>query len=177
MLLPGPRDPRVADPDMTLLPAPSDTELLRLAEERQAKRRGVALVERSLAVLTLPITIVLPWSALCSDNIRHTIGGGPRPQLVLEARYRQAKQKTATIARAVVGDVRAVAFPLALHARVYVPDNRVHDCGNFRKGITDALASIIYANDKQLYRETWERAGVDVDAPRAEILISDMGLR
>jgi len=37
--------------------------------------------------------------------------------------------------------------------------------------VTDALESIVFANDKQVYDERWQRVGIDVDAPRAEVTV------
>ncbi len=62
-------------------------------------------------------------------------------------------------------------IPLTLHACVYVPDERPHDVCNFAKCCHDALQRIVYTNDGRLYATYWERSGVDVDAPRAEITI------
>lgn len=129
-----------------------------------------------------PLELVLPWSALESDNRKHgailtTVGSlrKPVPKLIMQAGYREAKTKARAIARLGVGDAAAVAFPLRLEARVWVPDNRPgHDVANFAKCAHDALEKVVYTSDQYLHDVRWIRAGVDVDAPRAEITITPL---
>lgn len=133
--------------------------------------------------LTFPIRITLPWSHLVSDNdkygatIRGTMGSY-HPKLILSAKYREAKaatQKKAREAMTVEGSrFDPLARPLSLYARVWVPDERPHDVANFAKCCHDGIEKIVVANDRWLYRVVWERAGVDVDAPRAEIEITPL---
>lgn len=129
-------------------------------------------------IITLPFRFTLPWSALCSDNTREKASlirlasGEVAPRKILDARYKLAMKKTQEIVRKLVADCAPLAIPLALHARVYVPDERLHDCCNFAKCCADSLERIIYTNDKWLHRSTWERMGVDGDAPRADLTIS-----
>lgn len=123
-----------------------------------------------------PLLLTLPWSSLCSDNEREKasltwIGDKPVPRKILGAQYKTARGKVREIAQKAVGDAVNVMIPLSLHARVYVPDERLHDVCNFAKGVHDALEGIVYANDRWLHRVLWERAGVDVDAPRADVEI------
>lgn len=130
-----------------------------------------------VVALTFPFRLTLPWSALCSDNYREeaslTVRGGKTfPRKVMSARYKAAREKTRALAKEIVGDAVAVAQPLAIHARVFVPDEHPHDVCNFAKVCHDALEGIVYRNDRWLYRTLWERVGVDVDAPRAEIEIT-----
>ncbi len=132
--------------------------------------------------IALPLRFTLPWSALCSDNERKRpivvmVKGKPSPRMAMTAEYKAARTKVIDIARDMMHGSPALAMPLAIHARVYVPDERLHDVVNFAKGVNDALEKIIYVNDKWLHRSLWERAGVDVDAPRAEIEISALGDR
>ena len=129
--------------------------------------------------LEFPIRLVLPWSALCSDN-EHEVGaivmrsGKPYPRKKLTARYKAARDKTEDVARQVMAGFAPLAQSLALHARVYVPDNRPHDVCNFAKCCHDALQRIVYVNDSWLHDTRWTRAGVDVDHPRAEITVSPL---
>ncbi len=128
-----------------------------------------------------PLYLTLPWSALCSDNTREKASltwreGKPIPRKILDGRYAAARDKTRAIAQNLVAGAVNVMVPLSLHARVFVPDERLHDVCNFAKCCHDALEGIVYANDKWLHRTTWERAGVDVDAPRAEIEIRPMAV-
>jgi Holliday junction resolvase RusA-like endonuclease len=68
----------------------------------------------------------------------------------------------------------AAACPLRLEARVYVPDNRVHDVVNFSKCVHDALKGTVFTDDQWLHDVRWIRAGVDVDAPRCELTITPL---
>ncbi len=68
-----------------------------------------------------------------------------------------------------------LAMPLSLRARVYLPDNRPgHDVANFAKCCHDGLERAVYVKDEWLHRIAWERAGVDIDGPRAEIEIAPL---
>ena len=132
--------------------------------------------------LDFPIRIVLPWTALCSDNTHERASltksklGKITPRKVLDPRYKAARDKTQAIARKVMGDFQPIAnMPLALHVRVYVPGGSArNDAINFSKCANDALQGIVFKNDNQLHDQRWIRAGIDVDAPRAEIEISPL---
>ena len=134
------------------------------------------------ALITFPLRFSLPWSALCSDNERevatlYMVHGKPAPRKVLSARAKLAMQKTREKAREAIGTglVMPAAVPLQLVARVWVPDNRqTNDVANFAKCCHDALQKLVYVNDYWLHRVTWERAGVDTDAPRAELEIKPL---
>lgn len=136
---------------------------------------NLALQNRIVLNGEFPIRLTIPWSGLVSDNKKYapayTRGGSPR--LVLQHDYREAKKKAARIARTVMAGREPIdAVPLELYARVWVPDRRRgHDTANFAKCLCDALEGIVYANDEWLHRTVWERAGVDVDRPRAEVEI------
>jgi Holliday junction resolvase RusA-like endonuclease len=125
--------------------------------------------------------LTLPWSALVSDNRKYAaaLRGKGVPMLIHTEQYRNAKK--AAKARAV--DAMTVegqrfpplARPLALVARVWVPDNRHgHDVANFAKCAHDALEGIVYSKDEWLHDVRWIRAGVDVDRPRAEIEVAPL---
>lgn len=132
--------------------------------------------------LDFPIRITLPWSALCSDNFHERAsivrvrGGKIAPRKVMDTRYKMARDKTREIARKVMGDFKPLAdMPLAMHVRVYLPGGSArNDAINFSKCANDALQGIVYKNDNQLHDQRWQRAGIDVDAPRAEITISPL---
>jgi Holliday junction resolvase RusA-like endonuclease len=135
-----------------------------------------------VAYVRLPLSLVLPWSALASDNLSRSpvvvnVGPNQRPimKLVMKAPYRDAKAKARAIARQLIGDVEPVSQPLRLVARVWVPDNRAgHDVSNFAKCTHDAFEKVIYTKDEWLHDVRWIRAGVDVDHPRAEISITPL---
>jgi Holliday junction resolvase RusA-like endonuclease len=135
---------------------------------------------RLVAVITnlspWPLSLTIPWSCLISDNVklRAAIRGTmehPRPTVVLTPEYRKARDRIGALARDRMGSAQPAAIPLKLEARVYVPDNRVHDVVNFSKAVHDAMKGSVFVDDQWLYDSRWIRAGVDVDAPRAEISI------
>lgn len=170
---------------------PDTATLLRMKEEREKKRgtptwndvRALANVEsRGLELVTViawPVRILLPWSHLVSDNDKDvarliTRANGPAAIKVITREYAKAKEQIANLAKGKVGDAAAHAGPLALTVRVWVPDERIHDMTNFCKLVHDALEGVVYENDRWLYDVHWTRAGVDVDAPRAEITCSPL---
>lgn len=121
--------------------------------------------------IRFPITLMLPWSALCSDN-KKCHAHGDRHMLTPE--YLQSRAAIIERTKFQLGDVEPVTHPLALVARVCVPDNHVHDVPNFAKGVHDALQGIVYKSDAQLWDTRWIRAGVDVDRPRAELTFTSL---
>jgi hypothetical protein len=162
---------------------------LDVPEAKARKAAGFLLptanVENAAAVLrpnlTFPLRLVLPWSSLVSDNDKYGVamrgnGSNAHPILLLKPEYRRAKDaanKRAVEAMTVEGvRLEPLTQPLALVARVWVPDNRPgHDVANFAKCAHDAFERVVYAKDEWLHDVRWIRAGVDVDAPRAEIEI------
>lgn len=149
------------------------------AEQVAGVRSTTSQPAASSAPLTFPIRLVLPWSALCSDNDKYgaaIVGGrdNPRPKLLLKPDYREAKRKTAEIGAEAMQGHGPIARPLALIARVYVPNDRLHDVVNFAKCAHDGLERVVYANDTWLHDARWIRAGVDVDHPRAELEIQPL---
>jgi len=130
-------------------------------------------------MLDLPIRLTLPWSALCSDNAKYSPAyGKQQPRIILTAEYREAKRKTHWKAREAmtVGETRFPPLTGHLRAtvRIYTPDARRHDVVNFGKALFDGMEKVIYADDAQLRDVRILNAGVDVDAPRAEIEISPL---
>jgi Holliday junction resolvase RusA-like endonuclease len=123
--------------------------------------------------LILPVRLRIPWSALASDNDKFRVNK-VEGRLYATAQYREAKKAVKKLAEDAMGDRPAADCPLSLVARVYVPDNRVHDVVNFSKCLHDALKGTVFTDDRWLYDVHWIRAGVDVDAPRAEICISPL---
>lgn len=116
---------------------------------------------------TWPVRLRLPWSMLVSDNDKYTVSDN---RMILTTRYRKAKGRIQALAR--LGASSPANQPVRLVAAVYVPDNRAHDVCNFAKLVHDALQGLVYTTDRWLYDARWYRAGVDVDAPRAEITIT-----
>jgi Holliday junction resolvase RusA-like endonuclease len=121
------------------------------------------------SAVSLPLSITLPWSHLVSDNDRYGVSGG---RMILSKRYKAARAAIKALLRDQLAGQTPIAFPVALHARVFVPDRRTHDVPDFAKGVLDAIQRQIYTNDAWVYDSRWTRAGVDCDRPRAEITIS-----
>ena len=113
-------------------------------------------------------SLVLPFGVLVPDNRRVT--RTVRGRVLLTTRYREGKRAISLLARTQYRG-RPMLGPLELRARVYFPDHRRRDPGNLRKALTDALTAVCYADDAQLWREVWERAGVDRGNPRVEVVI------
>lgn len=120
-----------------------------------------------------PFRLVLPWSHLISDNRKYcpALRGG-KPAIILTSDYRNAKRLAGIAARKAWGDAVPYADGLLeLTARVYFPnDYRKRDAHNFQKCAHDALKGIVIEDDDILVPR-WIPAGVDVDAPRAELTI------
>lgn len=122
-----------------------------------------------LPQIVWPVKLLLPWSHLISDNARYGVING---KLLLTKDYRRCKGQIRELVRTKLGMVDAAAIPLRLEAHVWVPDElRAHDVCNFAKCCHDALQTVVYANDRWLWDTRWIHAGVDVDAPRAELTI------
>jgi Holliday junction resolvase RusA-like endonuclease len=124
-----------------------------------------------------PLRLMLPWSYLVSDNVRKKavvkmVNGTPVAEMMLTSEYRRAMGLTRERAKSHLVISAPVAIPLALTAMVWVPDEmRAHDVPNFSKCALDALEGVIYTKDRWVWDNRWIRAGVDVDAPRAELTI------
>lgn len=116
-------------------------------------------------------TVILPWSMVLHDNHRlMPVRIGKSVRLITSPEYRAAKERAEyEIKRQ--WRVPALSGSVRLHARVFFPNLRKRDVGNYRKLITDAMTAICYADDSQLCRETWERVGVSKDNPRVEITL------
>ncbi len=125
-----------------------------------------------------PLRLTLPWSLLVSDNERKEPylvleGGKQHARMRLTKRYREAAAKIEQLVKAKLGDATPAAVPLELTARVFVPGGRLDaDVVNFAKGVHDALEYCAGELAARLHAVHWIRAGVDVDAPRAEVNIT-----
>lgn len=128
-----------------------------------------------------PFRLLIPWSHLVSDNkkTRAVLIRDPRTKEGWRAieritePYATAKEKIAQLAASKLAGAAAVhRTPLELWARVWVPDEREHDVPNFAKLVRDALEGVVYERDAWIHADHFVRAGVDVDAPRAELTIA-----
>ncbi len=146
-----------------------------VGDEGIARWRGKSLqgVTQQFRYQDFPIRIVVPWSALVSDNDHYVpvVTAGGKAKLILDDKYREAKRKTRELAQQAMHGNVPIRTPLRLHVEVWVPDNRTHDSGNFMKCLKDAMALVVYRDDKLLHDERIIRMGVDVDRPRAELTI------
>jgi Holliday junction resolvase RusA-like endonuclease len=122
-----------------------------------------------------PITLRIPWSALVSDDDKYApaLRKG-KPVIILTETYRTAKARMTKLAVDTMAGRPAMTVPLAFVGRVWVPNNHRRDVHNFSKCCLDAMSKVIYADDSQLHDTRWIRAGVDVDAPRAELTITPL---
>ncbi len=110
--------------------------------------------------------IVLPWEGLVPDN-RRFIGGKGH---ILTKRYRAGKELCYTLAMTQVR--QRPAHPdgaIWMHLDFFMPDKRRRDPNNLLKGIADALEGVVYTDDKQITKLSWENMGLDRDQPRVEI--------
>ena len=131
------------------------------------KRRQYAPLE--LLPRDLPASpLVLPWSALCSDNERYMIVYG---QERLSTKYRGALKSIAEHSRIWWRGAPTIQ-PVFLWARFWFPDLRKRDAGNYRKALTDALSGIVYDDDRRVSDERYTKVGIDRDRPRCEVTLS-----
>lgn len=129
------------------------------------------------ATIAWPVRLTLPWSYLVSDNDKFrakliTVKGEPKAIMVITREYAAATEKIANVARAKIDTAEPHNGPCAIAVKVWMPDERPHDQVNFAKLIHDALEGVVYQNDRWIHDAHWIRAGVDVDAPRAEITVT-----
>jgi Holliday junction resolvase RusA-like endonuclease len=173
---------------VTLDPTPSVAELLRMKQERMARRKDghsiVPILEQRAAPLpTWPVKLWIPWSHLISENRKYSAcvvqtGEGPKARLLLTPEYRDALaairgQVTLQLGLD-VGPFEPVAIPLRFEGAVWVPDERRRDVPNLAKCTHDAMEGLVYQNDEWLHDTRWYRAGVNVDKPGADITITPL---
>jgi len=119
---------------------------------------------------------VLPWSMLVPDNQRFApalrmVRGKPKAVLVMTKEYRAAKK------RAVVclseQRTETITVPCRLVATLYEPNTHRRDLANYAKLTHDALTDAkIIADDSLIADVRWMRAGVDIDHPRLELILT-----
>ncbi len=138
---------------------------LNLADQMAEIRHG-PWVSRAITTLTLTI----PWEYLAQDNHRHLPRHG---RLITAPGYRRAKLAVEQIAALSWRGPQLVG-PVQVYGRAWFPDKRKRDAGNYRKLLTDAFSGIAYADDSQVWRETWDRCGVDRANPRIELTVEPL---
>lgn len=145
-------------------------------------RIGPALIVNRIGEVTAPlaqppawrsIDLVVPWTALISDNLKFTAYlRGEKPAIKITKAYAEAKARIARLATDRMAGLPPADRPLALLARVWYPNNAHRDLTNWCKLVHDALNKVVYADDGLLHDVRWTRAGVDIDHPRAEIVLT-----
>jgi Holliday junction resolvase RusA-like endonuclease len=116
-------------------------------------------------------TITLPWAVLVPDNARHGVLKG---RILLTSKYRQALAAASTLA-AFQWKGPALKVPVRVRIRLYEPDKRRRDIGNYTKLIADALTRVAFVDDSQIDELQLTRRGLDRVNPRAEIEIGPWG--
>lgn len=112
--------------------------------------------------------LILPWSMLVPDNHRLMWVYG---QARLTADYRAAKRDIQQRA-ALWWKQAPTEADVFVWLKLWFPDRRKRDPGNYRKLVTDALTGIVYADDSQASDERQTRVGYDKEHPRAEVWVS-----
>lgn len=118
--------------------------------------------------------IVIPWAFVAQANHRlMPVVRAGRARLITAPEYRQAKESAElSIKRQWKGSM--LSGPLQLVARCYFPDRRKRDAINYSKMLGDAMSGIVYEDDSQVHRETWELAGIDRGNARIEITVTPL---
>lgn len=118
------------------------------------------------------VRIVLPWSVLAQANHRLMPRRGGKG-LTLTRSYRSKKEAAGYLAATQL-DRGPMMGRVTVAMRFYEPDRRRRDPSNLQKLIEDALSGIAYADDSQICRMTWERAGIDKANARVEIVVEPL---
>lgn len=138
------------------------------------KMDGGAVAPQLLAPVSRG-TIVLPWSCLASDNVRHAKLAAHSPAYKL-ARTRAHEEAAKQWPGAPIAGAVRVAIVLT------PPNHARRDITNFLKCLLDALSenprtgqpAVAYLDDSQIAELTIRRAAVDVDRPKAAITIEEV---
>ncbi len=119
--------------------------------------------------------IVLPWAFCAQANHRlMPVVRGGRARLITAPEYRQAKESAELSIKRQWRGRAILTAPLAVVARCYFPDRRKRDASNLSKMLGDAMSGIVYEDDSQVHRETYERSGIDRENPRVVITITPL---
>lgn len=124
-----------------------------------------------------PVRLTLPWAVLVPVNRRtNPAGWGKmRGRQFLTREYRDAQRTAEMLVQSQVRGKRPrFTAPVAMTLRFYEPDRRRRDPSNLLKLVEDAMSGVVYDDDSRIHRQTWERAGVDRNNPRVEIVVRPM---
>lgn len=127
------------------------------------------------------MTAVIPFTLLVSDNERSApvimkTGGKPYPRLVLNRKYKQAKEKIRLSVRAQcpTGWV-PLTGPVTVRVEITEPDRkRVRDITNWCKQLGDACSGVLYEDDGQVCSATYVRLAPDPETARAVITVRNL---
>jgi len=172
-------------PDLTDL---SPTEMIAEAERRKARRKaGLPLDDTSpnTAVYVHVIEdsfrgfrkVTLPWSVLVPDNERtQPVIRGKRPFLVLTKKYKGAKAEARKIITQAYAHFPPLTCRVSVDATLYEPNaSRTRDISNYEKLVHDSLSGLLYVDDGQIDDLRWHRGHPDIDRPRLEISVTEIG--
>lgn len=121
---------------------------------------------------------IFPWAVLKQANNRLSaiaffdkIKKRWTARMLLSADYRAAKESATNLARTQT-KVPPMEGPVAVRILFYEPDRRRRDPSNLQKLIEDALTTVAYVDDSQIYDMHWTRMGISKELPRAVIEIT-----
>lgn len=122
-----------------------------------------------------PLVLTVPWEMVAADNHRMLpVRVGKAVRLITAPAYRLAKRSAELTLKQQWGRRPKLHGPVELVAVAWFPDNRKRDAGNYRKLLGDALTGIAYADDGQVWSETWKRGGIDRANPRIELCLTPL---
>lgn len=116
------------------------------------------------------VTITVPFKYCVSDNDRVMIQHRQR-RIVLSPEYRAAKDTIQHIARKAMNGAPPAEEAVEWSAVVHFPNNR-RDLQNASKLLCDSCSGVVYRDDKQIKRASWEWGENDKENPRIVITIS-----
>jgi|SRR5690625_2880265 len=118
------------------------------------------------------VSLKLPWEVLASVNQRVN-RVGDRLRLTHTYRSRLAAAEILVLSQVRGYRPRFPRFtgPVSLHLSFFEPDKRRRDPNNLVKLIEDSMSGVVYADDSQIHRMSWERSGIDRKEPRVEIRV------
>lgn len=118
----------------------------------------------------LPLQIIVPWSALVSDNLHVApIGAEARAKA---ATYREARDRLRTI-MARQYEAAPQPGPVCVSVVLWPPNRQRRDATNVLKALADAMKGVLIADDCWAVAPEWtvRVGGVLVDEPKAIINI------
>jgi Holliday junction resolvase RusA-like endonuclease len=130
-----------------------------------------------------PVSIVLPWSTLLTDNNRqHWVG----TRMMTTKEYKLAKQRAVEAIKAqieasnwpdLLGHEWQPLFttPIAIKVALIEPNRSAkRDLLNYQKLICDAMSGVVYSDDSQIDDAHFMRGTPNIDRPRAEITVTPL---